>query len=84
MVAGGRIPGYSRYAGRLTAEEYVEKVVRGELSDPSLNAHLKAGYRVLGVHMGYLRDDQVSNYATFLDCRIRTTALHNGASPHHP
>lgn len=67
MAAGGRIPGYSRYAGRLTAEEYVDKVVRGELSDPALNAHLKAGYRVLGVHMGYLRDDQSLDYATFIE-----------------
>jgi predicted amidohydrolase/GNAT superfamily N-acetyltransferase len=67
MVAGGRIPGYRRYAGRMTAEEYVAKVVAGELADPSLNAHLKAGYRVRGVHMGYLRDDQSLDYATFIE-----------------
>jgi predicted amidohydrolase/GNAT superfamily N-acetyltransferase len=67
MVAGGRIPGYSRYAGRLTAEEYVEKVIHGELSDPALNAHLKAGYHVRGVHMGYLRDDQSIDYATLIE-----------------
>ncbi len=67
MVAGGRIPGYWRFAGKLTAEEYVDKVVRGELEDPALNAHLKAGYAVRGVHMGYLRDEHSLDYATFLE-----------------
>ncbi len=67
MVAGGRIPGYRQVAGRMTAEEYVERVVRGELKDRALNAHLKAGYRVVGVHMGYLRDEASLDYATFLE-----------------
>ena len=67
MVAGGRIPGYWRHAGRLTAEEYVDRVIQGELRDPALNAHLKAGYRVRGVHMGYLRDEHSLDYATFLE-----------------
>jgi len=67
MVAGGRIPGYVRYAGKMTAETYVEKVVAGELNDQALRAHLKAGYSVKGVHMGYLRDEQSLDYATFLE-----------------
>jgi predicted amidohydrolase len=33
----------------------------------ALNAHLKAGFQVRGVHMGYLRDDQSLDYATFLE-----------------
>ena len=67
MVAGGRIPGYRVHAGRMSAEEYIDRVTRGELKDPALSAHLKAGYRVLGVHMGYLHDAQSVNYATFLE-----------------
>lgn len=67
MVAGGRIPGYLEHAGKMTAEEYVELVQRGALRDQALNAHLKAGYRVRGVRMGYLRDDQSLDYATFLE-----------------
>ena len=67
MVAGGRIPGYREHAGRLTPEEYVERVVAGELRDQALNAHLKAGYRVRAVHMGYLRDEESLDYATFLE-----------------
>jgi predicted amidohydrolase/GNAT superfamily N-acetyltransferase len=67
MVAGGRIPGYGERAGRVSAEEYVDSVLRGDLKDPALNAHLKAGYRVRGVHMGYVRDEQSLDYATFLE-----------------
>ena len=67
MVAGGRIPGYKEHAGRMSAEEYVAKVTAGELSDPALNAHLKAGYRVQGVYHGYLRDEQSLNYATLIE-----------------
>jgi predicted amidohydrolase/ribosomal protein S18 acetylase RimI-like enzyme len=67
MVAGGRIPGYAPHAGVMAAEDYVERVVRGEMRDPALNAHLKAGYRVRSVHMGYLRDEQSLDYATFLE-----------------
>jgi predicted amidohydrolase/GNAT superfamily N-acetyltransferase len=67
MVAGGRIPGFKDHAGRLTAEEYVAKVVAGELSDPALNAHLKAGYRVRAVHLDYLSDASSLDYATFIE-----------------
>lgn len=69
MVAGGRIPGYREYAGRLSAEQYVDKVCRGELKDPALTAHLKAGYQVKGVHMSYLQDEQSLDYATFLELK---------------
>lgn len=67
MVAGGRIPGYREYAGRMTAEQYVDRVIRGELRDSSLNAHLRAGYQVRSVHMGYSRDEHSLDYATFLE-----------------
>ncbi len=67
LVAGGRIPGYRAYSGRMTAEEYVDQVIAGELKDPALNAHLKAGYSVRGVHMGYVRDEQSLDYATYIE-----------------
>ncbi len=67
MVAGGRIPGYSQYAGRMTPEEYIERVKTGELKDMALTAHLKAGYEVRGVQMDYLSDEASLNYATFIE-----------------
>ncbi len=67
MVAYGRLTGYPEYAGRLTAQEYVDKVVAGELSDSALNAHLKAGYRVTSVSMNIMRDKPSLDYATLLE-----------------
>ena len=67
MVAYGRIPGYNQYAGKMTAEEYVEKVVSSELSDQSLRAHLSAGYSVRRVLLDFLWDNSSLNYSTLLE-----------------
>lgn len=67
MVAGGRIPGYADHAKRMTAETYVERVKAGELKDPALSAHLKAGYQVMSVHYAYLNDAESMSYATHLE-----------------
>ena len=67
MVAYGRLPGYTEYAGKMTAEEYVQKVVSGEMADPSLSAHLRAGYHVRRVLLDFLWDNASLNYSTLLD-----------------
>lgn len=67
MVAYGRIPGFGNHAGKMTPEEYVRKVIAGELKDPALNAHLKAGYRVKRVLLDYMPDDSSLNYSTLLE-----------------
>src|SRR5690606_376405 len=67
MVAGGRIPGYSDVAKKMTASQYVASVERGERKDPALSAHLRAGYKVRGVHYAYLSDAESMSYATFLE-----------------
>ena len=58
--AGARLAGYSRYAASLSPEEYTEKVVAGELSDPTLSFQLGRGFEVLGVARDYLRHDPES------------------------
>jgi predicted amidohydrolase/GNAT superfamily N-acetyltransferase len=67
MIAYGRIPGYKKYAGKMTAEQYVQKVVAGELKDSALNAHLKAGYNVRKVQLDISSDRSSLNYSTFLE-----------------
>ena len=67
MIAYGRIPGYKKYAGKMTAEQYVEKVTKGELKDQALNAHLKAGYQVKKVQLDITIDKSSLNYSTFLE-----------------
>jgi predicted amidohydrolase/ribosomal protein S18 acetylase RimI-like enzyme len=67
MVAYGRLPGFNRYAGKMTAEEYVQHVISGELSDQSLRAHLSAGYKVKKVLLDFLWDNSSLNYSTLLE-----------------
>jgi predicted amidohydrolase len=45
----------------------VEKVKRGELKDPALNAHLKAGYQVKRVLINFFADAPSLNYSTLLE-----------------
>ena len=58
--AGARLRGYGRHADAMSAEEYVQKVVRGELRDPTLSFQLHRGFHVLDVVEGYLRHDPES------------------------
>jgi GNAT superfamily N-acetyltransferase len=66
--AGARLRGYHRYAGRMSAQEYVIKVINGELRGPTLGFQLKHGFRVLAVVPGYLRHDPESlGYAAVIE-----------------
>lgn len=58
--AGARLRGYHRYADRMSVKEYVERVVGGELRDPTLTFQLNRGFRVLHVVSGYLKGDPES------------------------
>jgi GNAT superfamily N-acetyltransferase len=66
--AGARLRGYHKYAATLTPEEYVTKVVRGEIGDPTLSFQLKRGFEVIAVVSNYLRHDPESlGYAAVIE-----------------
>ena len=66
--AGARLRGYQTWAGRLTPEAYVQRVVRGELRDPTLTFQLHRGFRVVAVVSGYLGNDPESlGYAAVIE-----------------
>jgi hypothetical protein len=67
VVAGGRLWGYHAHADRMTPEEYVDRVKRGELVDRVLGSQIKAGFAVRGTLVGYLRDPRSCDYATLLE-----------------
>jgi GNAT superfamily N-acetyltransferase len=58
--AGARLRGYHRYAGRMSATDYVREVVKGTIGDPTLSFQLKQNFHVLAVVQNYLRKDQES------------------------
>lgn len=66
--AGARLRGYHRFSCHLTPEQYVEKVVSGEIFDPTLSFQLRRGFVVLAVVTGYLRHDPESlGYAAVIE-----------------
>lgn len=66
--AGARLRGYHNHACSMGAEEYVIRVIRGELSDPTLSFQLKRGFHVIKVVSGYLRNDPESlGYAAVIE-----------------
>jgi len=58
--AGARLPGYHKHAQRMTAEDYVMRVVQGRIGDPTLSFQLKQGFHVLAVAGRYLMHDPES------------------------
>ncbi len=58
--AGARLRGYHRYAAELSADKYTEKIVAGEIGDPTLSFQLRHGFRVIAVIPGYLKNDPES------------------------
>jgi ribosomal protein S18 acetylase RimI-like enzyme len=74
--AGARLRGYHRHAARMPPEEYVQKVVHGELRDPTLTFQLREGFEVLAVVHGYLRNDPESlGYAAVIEW-LNPAAVH--------
>jgi len=61
MVIGGRIPSFKKYAKRLSAEEYVERVQRKQLVDPVLTTQLSNGFKLLRLIPDYLPSDEDSS-----------------------
>jgi predicted amidohydrolase/ribosomal protein S18 acetylase RimI-like enzyme len=68
IIAGGRIPGYKKYAQALTPREYIEKVRNKEMHDPILTFQLANDFHVRKVLTNYMPDDKESrSYATLLE-----------------
>ncbi|GGJ29905.1 GNAT family N-acetyltransferase [Deinococcus roseus] len=64
-VAGAMPKGYHQHRD-LLIEEYVQKVMAGELRDPVLSVQLKRGYQVHGIIPDYLEDPSCGNYGVFI------------------
>ncbi|KKE78222.1 bifunctional GNAT family N-acetyltransferase/carbon-nitrogen hydrolase family protein [Oceanobacillus caeni] len=68
ILFGGRIPNYHNYANRLTAEQYVEQVIKRNLYDPVLTFQLMNDFELIKVMPNYLAKDEASlEYATLME-----------------
>ena len=70
ILIAGRIPGYAKQTDKMSAEEYVRRVIRKDLKnkDPVLTAQLSQGFSVRSVLKDYLPSDTESGgYAVFME-----------------
>jgi GNAT superfamily N-acetyltransferase len=65
-VAGGLLRGYGAWKARMAVDEYVARVVAGELVDPTLTAQLRCGFEVRGIIQNYVTDPSCDNKATLI------------------
>ena len=69
LLGGGRMSGYHRYAEKMSAEQYLDAVIRGELGDPVISFLLRCGRTPIGVAANYLEDEESCNYAALMEWR---------------
>jgi predicted amidohydrolase/GNAT superfamily N-acetyltransferase len=67
IVAGGRLFNYEEYQERVSPEEYVGRVVEGDIHDQVLSFQLREGFEIRGVLPNYLPDPVSSDNAAFLE-----------------
>lgn len=68
IIFGGRIPNFKQYVNQMTAEEFVRKVLDGELFDPVIVFQIKNGFECKGVMKDYISKDEESfGYATLME-----------------
>lgn len=66
IIAGGSLPGFLHHKDSLSVEEYVSRVVQGELHDPTLSFQLANGFEVRGILEDYMDDEADDGYATLI------------------
>jgi len=68
IMVGGRISGYGKYKDKMSAREYVEKVIVKKLYDPVLTMQIANGFVLKRLIRSYLNSDVESDgWATLLE-----------------
>lgn len=66
LLGAGRMPGFHTMA-EMTAEQYLDRVVSGELADPVITFLMRCGRTPIGVVADYLEDEESCNYAALME-----------------
>jgi GNAT superfamily N-acetyltransferase len=80
-VVAALMPGYADYQGQLSAEDYLAKVGRGELIDPTVSAQMANGFTVKRVLRGFITDARSDNTAALI---VRPNRNGQLIRPAHP
>ncbi|CAM3761266.1 GNAT family N-acetyltransferase [Mesobacillus thioparans] len=67
LLGGGRMPGYHHYAAQMPIDQYVEKILDGELKDPVVSFLLRCGRTPVKPVANYLEDEESLNYGMLME-----------------
>lgn len=66
LYAAGMLKGYHRYRGSMSPREYGERVLRGEIADPTVTMQLNRGFEGMGVIEDYTYDPPAGHAAMLI------------------
>lgn len=64
--AAGMLMGYYRYKEQLSPLEYGEKVIKGEIHDPTVSMQMNRGFRPVQVIENYIEEELAGNAAVLI------------------
>ncbi|WP_342526994.1 GNAT family N-acetyltransferase [Chryseomicrobium sp. FSL W7-1435] len=67
LLGGGRMSGYYRVAGELSPEEYIHRVLEGEIKDPVITFMMRSGRTPVRIVKEYLEDEESHNMAMLME-----------------
>jgi GNAT superfamily N-acetyltransferase len=66
ILGGGHMPGFADHKHRMSAADYIDCVVRGEIYDPTLSFQLHNGFRVVCPLANYLKDEATDSWSALI------------------
>lgn len=66
IIAGASLPGYFEHRHEMTVPEYVDRVVAGDLVDPTLSFQMANGFQVRGLLENYMDDPADDGWAALI------------------
>ena len=67
LLGGGRMPGYHKVAESMTPNEYLNAVMKGDLSDPVISFLLRSGRTPISIIDNYLEDEESLHHAVLME-----------------
>ena len=61
IVAGGMLKGFAHYKHRMSVHEYADRVMCGEIFDPTVSVQMRRGFKPCGVIENYAWDAQAEH-----------------------
>lgn len=72
ILIGGRMPFFYKYAEQMSADEYAQEVMKGNIYDPVLTFQMKNGFELNKVIAGYLpKDEESLEYGALMEWKSK-------------